>query len=251
MSPSPLRYLLTASPAKLAQAVADHEHALFVEGTDLSLPEISLMTIDVDRPGAVFIPIVLPYTVADLRQLGGTRRRGQFGRFVASLACTFRRMPPQVLRLSLPEWGRGQRLLYTAFAARTVQVGEVPDHASDLELDVPAARQNHQRCLYACDGRGSLYQISRPDGPPGPPGLSIVACRADPDRPGRYTHHNGPGAQRLGSTSLLPWALDMLAQTCRTVFEEEATCGSGGGSGGGSGEAKPPPGRIARRSRRR
>lgn len=211
-------HLLTAGPQEMADAVASFEDHLFADNIDLSNPVLWLMVLDAHHPQRPFKPIMIPYSAEDRKALGGKQGRGHIGRFVASVAAGFHRLPPQVVRESNPFFADGDRLLYVAFAAETVHVADAPSYATDLLLDIPEPRQHHQRSLLACDGRGWLYTITRPDGQAGPPSLTVMACQADVSKPGRFLHKL---TEQPSAGGLVPWGLDALASGIRRAFEGE------------------------------
>lgn len=211
--------------------MADYEHQLMADPlVSLQQPFLSLVLYDTDSAAGapdgthILVPIHIPYSNDDLLSLGGTKRRGQLGRFVGNLAGIFAQVPSEVLRTSLPEWSPDLRLLFAVLAAETIHVAEkVPDHFTDYELDVPAERQLHVRNVLACDGRGFMYQMTRPDtGCPGPPHMKVLPCQADPNTFARFTHKaSGPNQESVGGG--VPWGLDVMARTVRRVFESART----------------------------
>lgn len=215
--------LWAAGPDRLSAAIAAYEHQLMADPLiNLRQPFLSMTLYDPSVGEHVLHPIELPYDDEAMIGLGGTKRRGQLGRFVGNLAGIFAQVPPQVLRESLPEWTPGLRLLFTSLAAETVHVAEaVPAHVTDYELDIPAERQHHVRNLIACDGRGFVYQLTRPDtGIAGPADMFFLPCRADPDKFGSFVHQaSGPGQEHVSGG--VPWGLDVMARAARRAFESD------------------------------
>lgn len=220
--------LWAAGPERLSIVVGNYEHQLMSDPqVDLAQPFLSLTLYNPDIGEHVLYPIQLPYDNDTMIILGGTKRRGQLGRFVSNLAGIFAQVPPQVLRDSLPEWTPGLRLLFAALGAETVHVhGPVADEVTDYERDIPAERQHHVRNLIACDGRGFMYQTTRPDtGVTGPANMMCAPCQADPDRFGFFLHQaSGPRQERV--TGGVPWGLDVLARAARRAFESGGTGGT-------------------------
>src|SRR4029079_598596 len=130
----------------MAEAVATYEEHLFTGQIEVNTPMLVLMVLDARHPKQPFKPVVIPHSGGAQRHLPGhPAATGQFGKFAASVAIGFHRLPAQVVRESNPFLADGDRLVYTALAAQVVQVADAPHYATDPLLDVPREYQLRER----------------------------------------------------------------------------------------------------------
>lgn len=214
--------LADAGPDEMLEAIKAFENNLYTSRKNLADPLLFVVLYDPSHPQAPLKPVLIPYTAQDVKRYGGKHPRGKMGLFMANMGLVFHETPPKVMRGALPEWGPGCRLLYVAFAAETFHVkssDKIGDEVTDF-AQLPADRRTDERHLFACDGRGWLYVLSRPDdGSDTEPETMVLACVADLDKHLQFVHDMGRDPH-VSNGSALAWGLDVSARALRRSFEQ-------------------------------
>jgi len=160
-------------------------------------------------------PVMMPYAAADVEAATpGMNARGRFGMFLSRMAWTLQLMTVAAMRESFDEIHEpGDRLLMIAAVADTLHIaGDIPDHVTDYDLDIPDEYRSNRRSFMAADGLGNAWSIERDPATGRLLAEEELRCVPDPLVLGRFAN---PVGARDEAQGLIPWGLAVMAAAWR------------------------------------
>jgi len=214
------RHTLVGDPEATAWAVADFEEHIWLRyPNELDMPLAFVLMI---QPDGQLLVLNMPFRIEHVRASvpASVPPRGRMGLFFGSVAKQMLSLSPGKLAEGTGlSYRPGQQVWFAGIAADSIKVlGPLAGHevVSDFAQDVPHERQVHLRSLYAADGLGNAYDISRPGTGMGP--VELRQCTFTPDVEKIATFTQASQEAVLGA---IPWAAAVMAMAHRAAFPYE------------------------------
>jgi hypothetical protein len=213
------RHHLVGNPEATAWAVTDFEEHLWVRyPQELDMPMVFFLVI---QPDGMLLPVWLPFGPEHLRAVpASVPARSRYGLFIGSVARQMQSLPPAKLADGTGmRYQRGQQLWFTAILHEAISIEAEQDPSfdvvKDFALDIPLERQHHIRTMFASDGLGNGFDVTREQHGTGPVLTRSVRFTPDTEKIAKYVDSPDLVA------GALPWATAVMAMAFRSAFPHD------------------------------
>lgn len=212
--------MLVGDPEATAWAAVDfEEHFWGINPRELDMPLAFVMVI---QPDGQLLVLHMPFRIEHVSASvsASVPPRGRMGLFFGSVAKQMLSLSPGKLAEGTGlAYRPGQQVWFAGIIADAIHVqGPIGSHevVQDFAQDVPLERQNHIRSLYAADGLGNAFSITRPGTGIGPVGMRHYTFTPDVEKIAVFTE-----ASREAMLGAIPWATAVMAMAHRAAFPYE------------------------------